>query len=88
MQVNPISRSVKAVDQQGRPTQEFNLFTEACSTVAEITVPAVGTGNPEGNLEARQGKMYFDTAGVPGSRLYFKQVDDVAGDKSLGWALV
>lgn len=87
MQVNPISRSIKAVDANGRPTQDLNLFTEACASLAEITLPAIGTGNPEGVLEAKQGKLYFDTAGSPGSRLYFKQVDDISGDKSLGWGL-
>lgn len=87
MPVNPISRSVKAVDTQGRPTQELNMFTEAVAELEKVTLPATGTGNPDGILEAPAGKFYFDTAGAPGSRLYFKQVDDVAGDKSLGWAL-
>lgn len=87
MPVNPISRSVKAVDANGRPTQEFNVFTEDVSNLARVTTPSTGTGNPDGVLEAPQGRFYFDTAAAPGSRLYFKQVDDVAGDKSLGWAL-
>lgn len=88
MQVNPISRSVKAVDEKGRPTQELNLFTEDVSKLAIVTMPISGNGDPDGLIEAPFGKFYFDKTGLPGSRLYFKQEDDIAGDKSLGWALV
>ncbi len=48
----------------------------------------VGTGSPEGVVNAKQTKKYMDDTGVPGSIEYIKQVDDVAGDETLGWVLV
>lgn len=84
MQVNPISRSDKAVDAQGRPTEKFNLFTEAVSQL----VVSVGTGSPNGVLSAFQGKLYIDLSGGSGSVLYVKQVDSVGSDRTLGWVLV
>lgn len=51
------------------------------------STPATGTGSPEGVVSAKTGKQYIDTAGAPGSVLYVKQVDDVAGDTSKGWTL-
>lgn len=47
-----------------------------------------GTGSPEGVVEARSLKRYMDDAGTAGAILYIKQVDDIGGDKSLGWILV
>ena len=48
----------------------------------------VGTGSPEGAVEAFVGREYMDDAGTAGSIKYIKRDADVAGDKSKGWILV
>ena len=47
-----------------------------------------GTGTPEGVIEAPEDSRYIDTAGAPGSLLYIKVNDDIAGDRTKGWVLV
>lgn len=84
MQVNPLSRSVKVVDSNGRPTQDLNFFSEA---VAKLPVLA-GVGSPEGVVEATQTRLYMDTSGSSGSILYIKREADIGGDKAQGWILV
>ena len=88
MQVNELSRAEKAVDTQGRPTEKLHLFSVAVADVFNNFLPISGSGNPEGVVESLANRMYFDLSGAPGSRLYWKAVDDVAGDKSAGWELV
>jgi len=63
------------------------LLSDFFAELAELTI-AEGTGSPEGILEASATKQYMDTTGLTGAILYIKQVDSVAGDKSLGWILV
>lgn len=84
MQVNPLSRSIKVVDQQGRPTQELNLFSEAVSRLSII----VGSGSPEGLVEAERTRLYMDETGASGSILYIKKLNDISGDRSQGWITV
>ena len=49
----------------------------------------IGTGSPEGVVEAEQGASYMDDAGTAGNIKYIKRDnDDGAGDKSIGWILV
>lgn len=84
MRINPLGRTEAVVDEEGRATEKLSLFSE---DVARLPV-LIGSGSPEGVVEARQTRMYMDTAGIAGSILYIKQVDAVAGDKSEGWILV
>lgn len=84
MQVNALSRSVAVVDSSGRPTQELNLFSEEVSKLPIV----VGTGSPEGVVEALESRLYMDRAGATGTILYIKQFNDVGGDRKLGWILV
>ena len=49
----------------------------------------IGTGSPEGVIEAVQGSSYMDEGGALGNILYLKQKDaDVSGDKSNEWKLI
>lgn len=84
MQVNPLSRSIKVVDANGRPTQDLNLFSEAVAKLPVLT----GIGSPEGVVEATQTRFYMDTSGSSGSILYIKREADIGGDKTQGWILV
>lgn len=84
MVVNPLSRAEPVVDKDGKPLSNLNLFSEAVSKLPVL----FGNGDPNGVVESRMTRLYMDTAGVSGSILYIKQVDDVAGDKTMGWVLV
>jgi hypothetical protein len=48
----------------------------------------IGSGGPEGVIEALQGTTYMDEDGALGNVLYIKQKDNIAGDKSTGWVLI
>jgi len=84
LQVDNLGRSIKVVDAQGRATQELALFFESVSRLPVI----IGTGSPEGVVEAGQSRLYMDDAGTAGSILYIKKLENISGDKSQGWVLV
>ncbi len=48
----------------------------------------IGSGSPEGVVEAEIGSSYMDDIGTAGAIYYIKRDDDIAGDKSQGWILV
>jgi hypothetical protein len=48
----------------------------------------VGTGTPEGSIEATVGRAYMDDAGSTGSLLYMKKLADIGGDRTQGWVVV
>lgn len=84
MPVNPLGRSIPVVDETGRPTQELSIFSEAVAALD----PIVGTGSPEGVVEARRGRFYINDAGSSGSVLYVKVLNDISGNRKQGWILV
>ena len=81
----PPSPIEAAVEPSGSMFQRFRDWTQAITRAVNLSTVASGTGSPEGVLEAVTNKFYTDTAGPT---LYWKSVDDVAGDKSLGWLIV
>lgn len=79
--INPV---LPVIDDTGRPTrqlQDFFLEVERLSIL-------VGTGSPEGVVEAAQTRKYMDDSGTAGAILYIKRDADVAGDRTKGWILV
>lgn len=84
MQVDTLSRSIPVTDDQFRPLQNLNLFSEA---VAKLPV-IIGSGSPESVITAEESRFYMDRAGAPGSVLYIKQLPDILGDKSQGWVAI
>lgn len=84
MRINPLGRTEKVVDEQGRATEKLSLFSEDVSRLPIL----IGSGSPESVVEARQTRLYMDTSGTTGAILYIKKFDAVAGDKSEGWVLV
>ena len=65
-------------------TRDVNFLTEKEETLGLV----IGTGAPEDVVSAIQGRQYMDQAAAPGSLLYMKQVDDIAGDDKKGWVLI
>ena len=78
MAINPLTRNQPVVDEQLRPLQNLQVFSEQVAALAFFT----GSGSPEGVVSARQLKQYMDTAT---GQTYIKRVDDVGGDTTLGW---
>lgn len=48
----------------------------------------VGTGSPEGVIEARQTRQYLQTDGAANQILWIKKLNDISGDRTRGWERV
>lgn len=72
------------IEQNASPSEQFNTWIRRITDRALI----IGTGNPEGVVEAEQGAQYMDDAGTAGNILYVKRDADISGDKTQGWILV
>lgn len=72
------------VDDTGKMTQVFRTWT----LDASLSIPVVGTGSPEGLVQARQYQLYIDSTGAAGAIEYRKMLPDIGGDRSKGWILV
>ena len=48
----------------------------------------VGTGSPEGVIEATVGREYMDDAGLAGAVKFIKQLPDIGGDRTKGWVAI
>lgn len=85
MQLSPLSTQRAAIDTKtGNPLQVLQLFSEG---VAKLPI-LVGTGSPEGVVEAKQTRLYMNDAGGIGTILYIKKTDDIAGNRTMGWVLI
>ena len=83
MPISPLNTNRAVVDKDGFPLQALQLFSEQCSRLSII----IGSGSPEGVIEAEQGRLYMNTAGVAGAILYIKRDNDIAGNRKNGWIL-
>ena len=72
------------VDSDGTMAQPFRQFTQDVS----LSIPIVGSGSPEGVVEARQYSLYIDSTGSAGSIEYRKMQPDIGGDVTQGWVAV
>ena len=48
----------------------------------------IGTGSPEGVVEAQQGVEYLDETGGVGAVKYIKQLASIADDRTRGWVVI
>lgn len=85
---NELSFDRPITESDGSLTIQSRTYFLALDDAVNLSTVISGTGSPEGAIEALATKQYMDLAGVAGAIKYIKQVDDVAGDKSLGWVLV
>jgi hypothetical protein len=72
------------VDANGTMEQPFRQFTQEAS----LSIPIVGSGSPEGVVEARQFSLYLDDTGSAGSIQYRKMQPEIGGDRTRGWIAV
>lgn len=84
MRIVPPLGSTPVVTPTGHMTEAFRTFTTQISTLGIL----VGTGSPEGVVEAVVSTQYMDGVGTAGSILYIKRDADIGGNNKLGWILV
>lgn len=72
------------VQPDGTMAQPFRQFTQDAS----LSIPIVGSGSPEGVVEARQYSLYIDSTGSSGSIEYRKMQPEIGGDVTKGWVAV
>ncbi len=72
------------VDENGTMAQAFRQFTQDAS----LSIPIVGTGSPEGVIEAAQYSLYLDSSGGASAIQYRKMQPQIGGDRTKGWVLV
>lgn len=73
------------VDKDGRMNLVFKAW------VREVTKlnPIIGSGSPEGVVEADIGRLFIDeSADLVSPFLYMKQKSDIAGEIKDGWRLL
>ena len=72
------------VDENGTMAQAFRQFTQDAS----LSIPIVGSGSPEGVIEAAQYSLYLDSSGGASAIQYRKMQPEIGGDRTKGWILV
>ncbi len=72
------------IQQDMTADQEFQSWIQIITNQALI----IGTGSPEGVVQAVVGANYMDDAGTAGNIKYIKRDADIAGDKAKGWILI
>ncbi len=72
------------VDSDGNMTIQFQRWIYDITRLDLI----VGTGSPEGIIEANVGREYLDDAGAAGAVKFIKQLADIGGDRSKGWVVI
>lgn len=80
-----LSNTRPLVDESGIATQELRSWSNTIGNQTTI----IGTGSPEGIVEAEITQEYMDDTGLTGNIKYIKRdVDNGAGDKRFGWILI
>ena len=79
-----LNANQKIVNDDGTPT---NVFLQYLLKVSESVV-IVGTGSPEGVLEAPQYTLYVDESNPSTPVTYRKMSPHIGGNRKNGWAVV
>lgn len=80
----PLNIDVQILDENGAMTEEFHNWVSSVYRRGLL----VGTGSPEGNIEAEVGREYLDDTGSAGAVKFIKQLPDIAGDRTQGWVAI
>lgn len=72
------------VDSNGLMNDAFQIWVSRMTSLDLL----VGTGSPEGAIEAIVGREYLDQTGAAGAVKFIKQLADIGGDKSQGWVAI
>ena len=79
-----IDPSYQLTNKKGIALNHFRIFLQEVYRSGLL----IGTGSPEGVVEAAQGQEYMDEEGVAGAVKYIKQVNDIDGDRTSGWVAI
>ena len=80
----PLNIDVQILDENGAMTEEFHNLVSSVYRRGLL----VGTGSPEGSIEAEVGREYLDDTGSAGAVKFIKQLPDIAGDRTKGWVAI
>ena len=80
----PILNANNPITQNDKMTEQFRAWT----VLVTQYLPIIGTGSPEGVVDARQYSLYLDSTGAAGAIEYRKMQTDIGGDTKKGWVLV
>ncbi len=75
------NRAFPVVQKDGTMTDEFQRWTLQVTRNDII----VGTGSPEGVVEATIAQEYMDDTPAASPVKYIKQQSDISGDRTMGW---
>lgn len=84
MNIVPPIATQPIIEADGSMTIPFRTWTQLINNLQII----IGTGSPEGVVDAGQGRQYMDDMGLAGTILYVKRDTDIGGDPKQGWILV
>ena len=70
------------IEEDGTMSQVFRSWAIAVTNA----MPMVGTGSPEGLIEALQYSLYIDETIPLAPVQYRKMLPEIAGNRKLGWA--
>ena len=82
--INSQPRQLPIVNEKGNMLDLFYQWFLGVTNLQTI----VGTGSPEGVVEAAVPRFYLQTDGAAHSILWVKVLSDIGGDRSMGWQLV
>ena len=82
--ITRIDTGVPIISSSGALSEQFRILLLQIYQSGLI----IGTGSPEGVVEAEQGEEYMDETGLTGAVKYIKQLADIAGDRSQGWVAI
>jgi hypothetical protein len=71
----------------GEKGNMLDLFYNWMLNVSNLSI-IVGTGSPEGVVEARQPRQYLQTDGAANQIMWIKKLNDIGGDRTMGWELM
>lgn len=77
----PPNPSQPTYDEKGLMTSTFMGWTQAITRLD----PLIGSGSPEGAVDATQYREYIDTTGTAGNIKWMKMLTNIAGDTKKGW---
>lgn len=83
-EIVPLDSNTPIVDEEGNMTDYFQRWMNQMTRLDLL----VGTGSPEGVIEAQIGREYLDTTGAAGAVKFIKQSADIAGDRTKGWVAI
>ena len=81
---NPPNANNEIIDESLRMVQAFRTWT--INVTNESTI--IGSGSPEGVIEASQYREYVDSTGSTWSIKYIKMLSEIGGDTTKGWTLI